>query len=172
MIAIQSAFFMICLTFTWTLKSASSKLVDKACLVGGVYVGRRTFRNVFQYTLLVSIRGESVAYTAQARHSSAFLWLCSSIEVKKKLLIPGGPWAVAIDKVSDLSFSPRREAEGLLSEVACCEHWGNFMHFRLFCIFVAFFSYGLTHYLQIAFTTTLETVKCLHTSDSAHGIFL
>jgi hypothetical protein len=29
------------------LNSASSKLVDKACLVGGVYAGRRTFRNLF-----------------------------------------------------------------------------------------------------------------------------
>ena len=80
------------------LNSASSKLVDKACLVGGVYAGRRTFRNFFQYPLPVSIRGEPVAYTARARHSSAFLWLRSSIE-SKNLLIPAGPWAVAIDKV-------------------------------------------------------------------------
>jgi hypothetical protein len=38
----------------------------------------------------------------------------SSIESKKRL-IPGGLKAVAIDK-------------GLLSEVAFCERWGNFMH--------------------------------------------
>ena len=121
MIAIQSAYSMICLTFTWTLlNSASSKLVDKACLFGGVYAGWRTVRNLFQYTLPVSIRGEPVAYTARARHSSAFLWLRSSIE-SKELLIPGGPWAVAIDKVSDSSFSPWIEVEGLLAEVAYCE---------------------------------------------------
>ena len=75
-------------------------------------------------TLPVSIRGEPVAYTARARRSSAFLWLLYSIE-SNKLLIPGGPWAVAIDKVSDLSFSPRIEVEGLLSDVGCCERWGN-----------------------------------------------
>jgi hypothetical protein len=118
---IQSAYSMICLTLTWTLlNSAFSKLVDKACLVGGVYAGQRTFINLFQHTLPVSIRGEPVAYTAQARHSSAFLWLRSSIE-SKKLRIPGGPWAFAIDKVSDSSFSPWIEVEGLLSEVAYCE---------------------------------------------------
>ena len=51
MIAIQSAFSVICLTFTLTLLiSVSNKLVDKAWLVGGVYDGRRTFRNLFQYT--------------------------------------------------------------------------------------------------------------------------
>ena len=55
------------------LNSASSKLVDKACLVGGVYARWRKFRNLFQYTLPVSIRGEQIAYTALAWHSSAFL---------------------------------------------------------------------------------------------------
>ena len=40
---------------------------------------------------------------------------------QKKLLIPGGPWAIAIDKVSDSSFSPRIEEEGLLSKVVSVE---------------------------------------------------
>jgi hypothetical protein len=35
------------------LNSAFSKWVAKACLVRGVYSGRRTFRNLFQYTLPV-----------------------------------------------------------------------------------------------------------------------
>ena len=40
--------------------------------------------------------------------------------LSKKNLISGGPWAVAIDKVS-----PQIEVKGLLSEVACCELYAH-----------------------------------------------
>ena len=158
MIAIQSAFSMICLTFTWTLlNSVSSKWVDKACLVGEVYAGWRTFRDLFQYTLTVSIRGQHFSDYISPLSQKIF-WFQEDHVVM----------------VSDSSFSPRIEVEdSLLSEVACCERWGNFMHLaRWFFIFVAFFTYYLAQYLQMytAFPS-LAAAKCL-TSDSAPGIFL
>ena len=78
----------------------------KACLVGGVYAGRWTFRNRFQMQWL---GGEPVAYTAWAKHSSAFLGLRSSIELKNPL-IP--EWPGADERVSE-SFSLWMEAEEL-----------------------------------------------------------
>ena len=154
MIAIQSAFSMICLTFTWTVLNSAFR---KLCRV------------LIQYTMPVSIRGEPVEYTAQARHSSAFLWLRSSIESKKT---PGGPWSLAINKVSVSSFSPWIEVEGLLSRD--CLLWAlrelyalGQMILHLCCILHIWFCT-----VYAAFPSTLAAVKCLHTSDSVGGIFL
>ena len=130
-----------------------------------------------QKSLPIHIACERQRWTS-CIHSSSKTFISISLTMfieSNKLLIPGGPWAVAIDKVSDSSFPPRIEAEWLLSEVTCCERWENFMHLaRWFCIFVAFFTYYLPQYLQMytAFPSTLAAVRCLHTSDSFRGIFL
>ena len=163
MIAIQFAFSMICLTFN----SAPSKWVDKSCLVGGCMLGEEhseiSSRNLNTHCLWASEVNELHTQLEQDihQHFSDYVPPVS----QKELLIPGGPRAVAIDEMSDSSFSPWIEVKGLLSEVAWCERWGNFMHLaRWFCIFVAFFTYDLAQYLQMytAIPSTLAAVKCLH----------